>query len=351
MQLGFNYDSDDHAYGATYTSNTILDRDFAKFYRDGCRYISVSIYWILPEPSLGVYDDTFIDNIKRVVQRANLAGIRTFLSLHCAWGSSGTTWSIPEYCIDPYTLVRSGTALIRDTAIRTKFMAMFSYMTARIGVLTGLEGWLLNEPHWTTPSPYATDKENAIQLFVDINTVSLANCGVSCTPRFQPVRDTTDHSYNKWQELFGTGGTIDPRILALSERVCFNSYWPDQGGVDHPARLTEWKAITQANIQTVLDAGKKVFFTEFGEGYDDDDIQLYWTKQWHAWLISTGLPIEGALWWQWRADHASGGGIVGVSFNAALTWGGDGRKVYAYLVRYIPDASHPVLSNNLIGSL
>jgi len=318
-------------YDPGLTPNSVLDRDFAKFKADGLDHVTICIYWYRVETALGVYDDNFLANIVRVIQRAKLAGLNVMLSHHMLWGSD-STWCCPSYAIDPVTGIVEGLAIIRDPNIYTAWLAMTTHM---MNYLAGqpIEAWLLNEPwYWphTLPAPYNTvnQKENFITLFQTLNSLALSKCGCHCYPKFVCSTDVKNIFTDDWGN--------DPRIFALGDTVCFNAYDPF---------ISPMSGYDDTNFKYAASLGKKIWITEFGSSSDTDSVQsgdieasVDFFKRYPA--ITLLCP------WMWHDDTADNPGMGG--FDLAANVNGNVRPAYNILIKeanmatitYLPSSAH-----------
>jgi hypothetical protein len=301
IQKGINYLSQWHWYRPDITTDEILYRDFAKFQKDGIKYISLPLYWYrLEGPTRGdftgsnAYGDAFLANIKRVIEIANQYGIQTMVDIHTLWGSDGT-WCTPAYVRDPVTNSRIELAIVRDDNMQQAFLDMFTHTVNYLKGTPGIWCWALNEPwYWPhnldKPFNNIDQKENFITLFQRMKEISQTTDGHPFTVRFVSVHNNNDHSL---KDIFSDDWKWDPRIFSTLDFVSFNAYLPAT------VLQEEWKEIIASEITGCINRGKSIWISEFGSSLAGSNrvAAFQYTLD-----FLKSLPIQGALGWMWRSD-------------------------------------------------
>jgi arabinogalactan endo-1,4-beta-galactosidase len=304
MAVGVNYLSAYNMYSSVYSSNNVLERDFAKFKTDGIEVIGLSLYWNCIEGNTrGDYKNNFLDNIKRVIQTANNNGIKVLVTFHTLWGTDDSPWCTPDYVIDPETGGNIGLAIVRSDEMKEGFVELFTYTVRYLTGTPGIVGWaVLNEPwYWgrtSTESDFITNngktqKENFIELFQDLSNIIKTIDGNPVTIRFSNAHiSTRDDGTQVIRNIFVDQWGWDQRIVDSLDFMSFNSYVPTNSQLEET-----WQDITTANVLTSNAKNKQVWITEFGSALTDDTGQANAFNKMLSLFMK--LPIEKCIAWLW----------------------------------------------------
>jgi hypothetical protein len=315
-----------HEYVPKYTTDTILNRDFAKFQKDGITVISLSLYWYRIEgnikgsydgklPDGSIYGDTFLANIKHVIAVANQYGIKVLVTFHTLWGDE-STWCTPDYVIDPVTGKNVGLAIVRSPEMRQAYINMVKHTTSYLAGTPGIWAWaVLNEPwywgrvsneHDFVTSNGKTQRDNFLILFQDLSNTVKSNDGRPVTIRFCNAKEYKGSDGTPYvKNIFTDDWNMDSRLFNALDFVSFNVYPPN-----YSKNEANWQSITKTNI---VDSSqrKQVWITEFGDKSSNEIDQA----NAYASLISffKTLPVTGIIAWQWTSGSVS-------DANSQSTW-------------------------------
>jgi len=276
--IGVNYLTLYHLYD---TPAATLQRDFARFKKDGINTIVIVMYWYRLESSKGVYNQQFINNVIRVANIAASYGLSVMIDFHTLIGDSDA-WSNPTY-------VGVGMNLISNPAIASAYVAM---VTWAVNQLKGVPNvWcysLLNEP-WYWPLD-AWRKNSWISL-----TVSLSNAVRRITSKPVTVRFVAALFERDW----GWNSTL---LNALSF-ISLNAYVsPDASSSIYWQTFADYKAKLGSVSQKAAAVGKQVQITEFGSSTANDALQ---SSDYQAYtnIFKSTPNLTGWLAWGWDVGY------------------------------------------------
>ncbi|MCW4044520.1 MAG: glycoside hydrolase family 5 protein [Candidatus Bathyarchaeota archaeon] len=341
---GLNYLSAYHMYSNKSLSDAILERDFSRFRQDGIEVISLSLYWYRLEghtrgsydgvhPDKSPYGDTFLTNVKRVINIANQNGIKVLVTFHTLWGSD-SPWCTPDYVIDPVTGNNTGIAIVRSDEMREAFVDMFTHTVSYLAGTPGIWAWaILNEPwYWPheLPAPFedVDQKENFINLFQELSNVVKVLDGRPVTIRFVNTHiGTASDGVPRMKNIFVDDWGWDQRIFNTLDFISFNAYSPQQPNFEEI-----WLNITTTNVLGSFQRNKQVWITEFGSKADDETTQA---KDFDKMLsLYVSLHISGCLAWLWSSSEAPDA-ISESNWNLCINYQtGIGKLAYQKLLSY-----------------
>jgi hypothetical protein len=297
---GLNFLSLYHDYSQEFTTNEELRRDFDLFRNNNISIIAVNMYWYKIETERGIYNDVFLENIKRVCRTAAEHGLQVLLTVHTLWGDADSLWCTPDYVIDPESGVNVGSAVVRSEDMKQAFLDMFEHTVRYLAGTPGVWAWaILNEPsYWgRTPDEYdfvtqngKTQRENFLDIIARQSAIVKAYDSRSLvTIRFVNT------------EIFERDWNYDPIVFNNLDFIGLNAYIP----LATDASFSEVDAITRKNVEGCYRHGKKVWITEFGASESNDEVlrQVYE----HAMEYYVGLGVQGAIAWFWMSDVAPSG--------------------------------------------
>ena len=275
---GLNYLTLYHLYD---TPSTILERDFARFKRDGVNAIAIVMFWYRLEPSKGIYNLEFVNNVIRVSNIANNYGIKVMLDFHTLIGE-GDTWSNPEY-------VGVAMNLIVDREVARAYVAMVKWAVGKLKVLPNILAYsLLNEP-WFWPLDELR-KTNWIDLVVDLSNVTRTLDSRPVTVRFVSALFERDWNWNS-------------RLLRALDFISFNAYVSESATDDvYWNSFDEYRNELSRIVQKATALGKGVMVTEFGSSASDDALQAEEYMKYIEILNST-TGLMGWLSWGWDSGY------------------------------------------------
>ncbi|XHH09888.1 MAG: hypothetical protein ACFCUE_04470 [Candidatus Bathyarchaeia archaeon] len=348
FQIGVNLLSTYHQYSPKYTTDAILNRDFAKFQNDGITVISLSLYWYRIEgntqgsyngtlPDGSIYGDAFLDNVKHVITVANQYGIKVLVTFHTLWGDD-SSWCTPDYVVDPVSGKNIGLAIVRSPEMRQAYINMVGHTTNYLAGTPGIWAWaVLNEPwywgrtsneHDFKTSNGQTQKSNFLTLIQDLSNTVKANDGRPVTVRFCNTKQYTGtygepHIKNIFKDDWG----MDSRLFNAIDFVGFNVYPTAYSELD--ATL---QSMTKENIVESAGKNKQIWITEFGYATNDQTKQanVYETML----KLFANLPIEGCLAWQWTDSKVQDANSQSSYNICANTVTGEGKLAYKTMIGY-----------------
>jgi hypothetical protein len=338
-EVGVNYLSTFHRYSSSYTTDAILNRDFSKFSQDGIKIISISLYWYRIEGNVrGNYDDSFLNEVKRVITDANQYGLKVLVTFHTLWGPTDSPWCTPDYIIDPVSGNNTSLAVVRSDDMRQAFIDMVNHTVSYLSGTPGIWAWaLLNEP-WYSGRTWGehdfitdngkTQKENFITLIQELSTIVKNVDGRPVTVRFcctstQSRADGTEYIKNIFDEDWGG----DQRIFDSLDFISFNSYIPDD------SLQERWRDMTAQNIVGSANRNKQVWITEFGWFKTDNEVEQ--ANAFETMLTFFGsLPVSECLAWQWTAGNIADENSKYASNLCANITTGEGKLAYEKLIEY-----------------
>ena len=355
IEKGLNYLSLYHMYSSNITTDAILNRDFSKFRADGITVISLSLYWYRLEGSVeGDYDGVyrngnaksyygnwFLNDVKRVIQVANVHNIKVLVTFHTLWGGDGT-WCTPSYVVDPVTGLNVGLAIVRSLEMRQAFINMFNHTVSYLARTPGIWAWaILNEPwywgrtgteHDFITNNGQTQKENFITLIQTLSGIVKAIDGRPVTIRFSNIHENRDENgtVTSLKNIFTSDWGWDQRIFDALDFIGINAYQYEE---PTETLQTTWLNMTTQNVLGCASRNKQVWITEFGgSGSNDDDVTQ---ANDYGKAISTyqNLPIKGLIAWFWRGDSPNNNpGLPGTGYNlCANATTGEPRPAYSEL--------------------
>jgi hypothetical protein len=341
MGYGINFLSEYHRYDPKFLTDAVIDRDFSLFKSNDIGTISISLYWYRIEDKRGIYNDTFLSNIKRVCEIADSHGLRVLVTFHTLWSFNDSAWCTPDYVIDPVTGLNEGLAIVRDEDMRKAFLDMAQYTITYLKGTRGIWAYaLLNEPWYyprSLPAPYdKIDQRENFMTLIQAMADMVHSSGSICTVRFVNVKDGTIN-------LFETDFKWDSRIFSSLNFISFNAYLPSSS-----ANVETWKTLTTYNVEGCKSRGKLVWITEFGYLSDDDELQRQ--KILTSMNFFYTLRVEGVIPWFWRCDYIPKGydenpGQVGKGMNLCKDFSGTPRPA---LLEFVKD---PIFRTKSIPTL
>jgi len=341
--VGVNYECLYHRYT---TPDPILQRDFARFRRDGLNVISLHLYWQRLEGNTRgdyggqrrlkrwrgeIYGDPFLDQVKRVIRAAHGQGLRVLVTFHTLWNMA---WCTPDYVKDPTCGKTQTLAILRDPGMQDAFVATVSHAIDALKGTPGIWAWaLLNEPwYWPKTLEPPHDKIDQRQMAVRL-VERLARIVKDKDGRPVTVRFVSMHTWKRpdgttgWTNIFVRDWQWDERLFGVLDFVGLNAYRPED-----PALHADWRRVTTENVRGVKRRfGKPVLITEFGADSDDDDRQ---SRRMSASIeLFRTLPVCGWLAWMWNSEKETGGGCgkPGVGYNLCRDINGAPRAAYELL--------------------
>lgn len=261
MQTGVNYEGPyDWHYGVT---DSEIDQDFALFKENKVNLIVVNLLWSTFEPSRGSYDQYNINNVKRVLTKANQHGIDVCLSFFQYF--QDTTMGVPSYVVCPYTDQRRTIAIVRSEDLKNAFLDMVEYLVNEFKGYACIKSWsLLNEPmHSGGFYPdRATERENFHRLIEEGSDLIK-----SLDSRPVLVRFTLP--YSPWFSRSGGDDFLDfNRVMNAVDIMSINVYG-DACDDNTTWEEVNWRIFEQAVADTKL-LGKPFWVSEYGSRGDDE---------------------------------------------------------------------------------
>jgi hypothetical protein len=301
VKMGINYSSAWHLYSSAYTTDEILNRDFARFNQDGIEYICLYLYWYRLEgntrgdyTSSKTFGDAYLKDVARVIGAAHSHGIKVMVTISTLWGADGE-WCTPDYVIDPVTGKNHALAVIRSKEMNQAFLDVFTHTVEYLMGTAGIWSWALNEPWYyprVLPAPFADidQRENFITLFQDMQQIVRTRDGRPFTIQFPSAKDLGESVF----DIFSRDWQWDQRIFDAVDFVSLSSYPPAA-----PRLWDDWKATVGSNVAGCVASGKRVWVAQIGAtGDDQSQVEQYGRT---VGFLRT-LPVDGIMPWQWRGD-------------------------------------------------
>lgn len=275
--IGVNYLSLYHEYN---TPDSRLQHDFALFTKNGFNTIVLSLYWYRVEPSEGVYDRQFINNVTRVIRIAGMFGLSVMIDFHTLVGDS-EAWSNPAF-------VGSGMNLITQPRIAADYVAMVSWTVTQLRGLPNIWSYsVLNEPwYWPITS---VAKSNWIDLIIQLTHDVKAIDPKPVTVRFIGDIFERDWAWNTTLINSIDFLSIDAYLSNSTDTISWNSW-------------SKFKAGLGDIVQQASSLGRKVQMTEFGYSTSDDAVQEAVYSEYIG--VFKYLPnVSGWLSWGWDSSY------------------------------------------------
>lgn len=307
-------------------TNDILERDFARFEKDGINVIGVSLYWYRLEGNQKgdyngtytnglTYGDVFLEDVKRFIQAANKYNINVIVSFHTLWQETGNEWCTPDYVVNNEGH-NTHRAILVNESMKQAFLDMVNHTVSYLKQENIFAWGLLNEP-WGEQ-----DVESFIDLIQRESTVVKEITGSPVTVRFVCMHtwiksNGTPAGLNHFSQVF----KWDERIFNSLDFISLNSY------IQYPELYDVWQNITQENVKRIIQEGKEVLITEFGFKSDNDTLQSQYYEK--TIKVFNELPITGFLAWNWNHFELSN---LGKGYNILKDMEGNPRQAYYEII-------------------
>lgn len=306
MRYGVNYLSTHWHYDPYYLSDEELDRDFQLFKEKGLEYITLMAVWKYLEPSLGVYNDAGLSDLKRVCDFAAKYGLNVIVDFH-------TMMHEDSFTMPTWLSPRKFETVFTNGTVRAAWLSFLDYCATFLNDIGNIHSWhMMNEP---AIGEWACDVtvDEFLELWNQMRNIFKSRSEKPVSIRFGA--NTFDKHFNR-----------DPRIYDVCDYVALN--WYEE--LCSRERLVE--------IVAEISKHKTVVISEFGYETDDDTIQADFYSQYLQLFKDIGLKDCIAMFW--RADYESPNPPPpGKGFNLAKNLNGEPRPAFCLMDTVPPTIS------------
>ncbi|MGA2308427.1 MAG: cellulase family glycosylhydrolase [Candidatus Bathyarchaeia archaeon] len=311
MGFGINYLSTHYHYETHYLLNETIERDFELFNSHGLKYVNLVAVWKYLEPSLGYYNYTALNDLKRVCNYALQYGLSVIIDFHTSVKkTSDGYWTMPDW-LSP----RCFETVFNNATARGAWLDFLGNCTAYLDSEESIYSWhMMNEPAIGDWACNVTVDE-FVELWAEMKNTIRAQSAKPISIRFGAKAISDD---------FG----LDPRIYDLCDYVSLNWYEENCS-----------RYILEENVRNISQH-KPVMISEFGYKTDDDQLQaIAYSDYIH---LFRSLGIKDCIAWYWRADNDRGDDPpqAGKGYNLAKNLQGEPRPAFLLMENVPPEINN-----------
>jgi len=309
LQTGLNYLSNGNAWTEP---EGLLKWDFSRFQKDKIQYLSIRIMWNVMMPTPETLSPVALENIKKVLNTAEVYGLKVNLSF---WTQFGFTLGFPWWAgTDYYSLLTEPT--------KTFYLNYLAKTVNELKTFPAVDSWsILNEPHYSDPiqkNQFQTLMADCVQTIKTVDDSRPISCRFALSDT--PATGKYDNSIYNLFDAFAI--TVYLNASNPKDRV-YNSRW-----VDYEKTVADCKAL-----------GLPLWVIEFGSRKRDTQSVAAMFESNIAKFQSDGVNRVYA--WAWQTGNAAA-----EAFNLYGGGGNPKPAYYALLQKEASTNSNSDLQNN-----
>jgi hypothetical protein len=263
LRFGINVISLGNQYATPAYSDAGLDGFLSAVKDSGFRQFSVSVIWAQMEPVQGAYNTANIQNIDRILVKAEQYGLDVMISFHTLFNEGDESWNPPPWLPQVATALtvngetisaKSNKHIFYTPAVQRAYGNMVAYVAQALNGRAALKYIsIFNEPYlqWSSTANENYFAPALSNVMLNVRQVSSKSLGVRFLPGWNPWSDDA-------RKAIATSGWQSLDWIGLNVYADTNADYVTDGTVVWP--------MAERAVAAAHGAGKKLLVTEIGPG-------------------------------------------------------------------------------------